>query len=1043
MPTLTELPQSLTSEDTDQVLIDRDGTTMVTTAAALREPMQKRLTLATGKLLGRVGVFPGGPEPVSLGEGLQLSEGVLSVVAPTLAAADASALAVRATGSTMSRSLAARAADRFNVMDFGAVGDGVANDRAAIQAAINAASARPTGGEVYLPPGTYRLRAHTGLLAPKSRVVMRGAGRGRSVLLCDDSLGNVGGDVIGNWIPPNTFAPLDDFHLRDLTLRGLSDTIHVHGAQMMRISGRNISIENCEFTYARQMGMVVTGSQDVTVRGCRVFRTNSDGIAVWDSSNVLIEGNEIIGANDDAISAHSNNTTGAPVRSGIVIANNTITESQGVAVLGAKSVVISNNVLRRIMGTGIRVIAPYAPDPQGNTAQFALRITGNIVADVFRRPEPNPRNQAQFYIMVTGGLRAPGAAAAAPGEPAPGTGVVTPLYGSGSGAFYANATNVAGNAGPAGYWNEISGNHLVRTLPAVDAVSDWGYGAEGLWVGDNGDGSGFYNGPVSESQMATLGIRLQPGLRNARIAGNTIQTSGPYGIWFSTFLPTAEMDYDGLTIEANRFVDFSVAAIFGPPNGTHRVLVRGNEFDGDPHFAAPTRGPGGTWTSADGVVGVSVAACSGFTVIGNAFRNLGSAVRQGAGTQHVLGPNTLHCDPVAVGFSAGNRGMGTVEPGGGGWLHVVETCDPADALYGRIRAATLGSAAAMPASGTYVAGHFVRASPPVVTSGQTLMGWLRLTTGSGHAAGTDWAAVHGGDGTPPAANVAKVTMFTASGTWTRDPAASQVEVEVWGGGGAGGNGGVVAAGTASSGGGGGGGGGKRRGRFRAVDLPATVTVTVGAAGARGPSAGSNGGGGGTSSFGTLLRAYGGGGGAGGGTGSKGGGGGAGDNNPGGNATGSSGGAAGGSFGAAGGSGTIGGSERVGGGGGAGAAAGAAGSLGGYAFDGGGGGASGGGVNAAGTSFAGGNTPPFNTAGVHAGGTSGGGTPAPVPAFAYGTPASVGGPGGGGGSATLPGGPGAAGQTPGGGGGGGGSTVTGQAHGLAGNGGGGLVLVYEW
>ena len=100
-----------------------------------------------------------------------------------------------------------------------------------------------------------------------------------------------------------------------------------------------------------------------------------------------------------------------------MIANNTITESQGIAVLGAKAVVVANNVLRRIMGTGIRVVGRVPPDPQGNTAQFGVRITGNIIADVFRRPEPNPRNGAQFYIMVSGGPRTAGTGTAPPGEP--------------------------------------------------------------------------------------------------------------------------------------------------------------------------------------------------------------------------------------------------------------------------------------------------------------------------------------------------------------------------------------------------------------------------------------------------------------------------------------------------------------------------------------------------------------------------------------------------------------------------------------------------
>lgn len=65
---------------------------------------------------------------------------------------------VIATGSVTSRSLPDRFADVFNVLDYGAVGDGVTNDTVAIQAAEDARSA--VGGTLFFPAGTY---LHSGI----------------------------------------------------------------------------------------------------------------------------------------------------------------------------------------------------------------------------------------------------------------------------------------------------------------------------------------------------------------------------------------------------------------------------------------------------------------------------------------------------------------------------------------------------------------------------------------------------------------------------------------------------------------------------------------------------------------------------------------------------------------------------------------------------------------------------------------------------------------------------------------------------------------
>ena len=102
---------------------------------------------------------------------------------------------------------------------------------------------------------------------------------------------------------------------------------------------------------------------------------------------------------------------------------------------------------------------------------------------------------------------------------------------------------------------------------------------------------------------------------------------------------------------------------------------------------------------------------------------------------------------------------------------------------------------------------------------------------------------------------ATLNEFTGSGTWTKPSGANFVLVEAWGAGGGGAGGGVGASGSARRGGAGGGGGAYNYRLFKASDLAATVTVTIGAGGAASSD-------GGDTTFGSLLTAYGGNGGSG-------------------------------------------------------------------------------------------------------------------------------------------------------------------------------------
>src|SRR5205814_7233711 len=66
--------------------------------------------------------------------------------------------------------------NQFNVKDYGALGNNVANDTTAVSNAIAAAVASPYGGIVYFPPGQYLINSGTGFSIGTASVTIAGAG---------------------------------------------------------------------------------------------------------------------------------------------------------------------------------------------------------------------------------------------------------------------------------------------------------------------------------------------------------------------------------------------------------------------------------------------------------------------------------------------------------------------------------------------------------------------------------------------------------------------------------------------------------------------------------------------------------------------------------------------------------------------------------------------------------------------------------------------------------------------------------------------------
>jgi hypothetical protein len=168
---------------------------------------------------------------------------------------------VTATGSTTARTLANRFADVVNVKDFGAVGNGVANDTAAIQAAIDFAY-NNNGGVVYIPKGTYLTKS---TILAKDNVTLVGDGAESEIKSASDSVywtNNTGiYDQVFNAYIIILIASVSNFSVRNIKFDSSAVTpsspMPPGGGQnwfravdIYTFVGNNITIDSCEFISA-------------------------------------------------------------------------------------------------------------------------------------------------------------------------------------------------------------------------------------------------------------------------------------------------------------------------------------------------------------------------------------------------------------------------------------------------------------------------------------------------------------------------------------------------------------------------------------------------------------------------------------------------------------------------------------------------------------------------------------------------------------------------------------------------------------------------
>jgi hypothetical protein len=200
MPTIGQLPAANSVADTDLLPIFQNDETLSATRAQLLAGVQAALTVPPNTLLGGTGPGSAPPVPISLGANLALTGATLSATGglnigslPTgtvpgpgdivpigqsgtsngvsyanflagmggVAGLPGGALTAKASAATTTRTLAAMAMNAVSVEDFGAVGDGVTDDSAALIAAASSGNPVRLGAKTYAIAGECDLSSAT------------------------------------------------------------------------------------------------------------------------------------------------------------------------------------------------------------------------------------------------------------------------------------------------------------------------------------------------------------------------------------------------------------------------------------------------------------------------------------------------------------------------------------------------------------------------------------------------------------------------------------------------------------------------------------------------------------------------------------------------------------------------------------------------------------------------------------------------------------------------------------------------------------------
>ena len=391
-----------------------------------------------------------------------------------------------------------RATGSVSVKDFGAKGDGLTDDRAPIQAAIDSI----TAGAVYLPPAAagYLITPAPGkksFLTLKSNVQLIGIGN--PVLL-----------VAGSSAPYDAVvsaSSCDDCAILGITIDSniranpVADKPSLYEHPRIEItfgSGRRIRVENVTIRNSSSVNSIVSGVHvsDITISHC-IFNGNGDdpnhiahdhSALYIQADGAVIDGNIFTAERRAAPAAVTAIETHG---SGMSVSHNVITDYAigmnitGVALSDSVGTVVSGNTIRGVL-YGISIWSNTYKEHSSGMGINALSIAGNTIIV----------NQASYTSPQPGAALATAGIAIHPNSDLPTANII------------------------------ISGNTVVFDLEnSLRPASSSSIGI-GWWstLGQTAENLIIANNIVDNAPVA--GIRLAAHLKGCRVTGNIIRNAG-------------------------------------------------------------------------------------------------------------------------------------------------------------------------------------------------------------------------------------------------------------------------------------------------------------------------------------------------------------------------------------------------------------------------------------------------------------------------------------------------------------------------------------